>query len=206
LTKKVCLDFKGYNKLKYIHRTNYKNELEKLKEIITLKLSVIYQCLLWLVGIVVILWGLYQCYPVISTGILITSGPSVAYYFTRMSYLPFSSLVFFAILYEGLGYIGVGVLLLGLSTLRAGIAYWSLHIALWMSAIALWYHLAFLAGAGVYDNLWPFHTSALTFLPWFGGAFLCSFILTGLHGRIQRFLQQLFASIAQLENMVETGR
>ncbi|BCL82605.1 hypothetical protein ccbrp13_50700 [Ktedonobacteria bacterium brp13] len=99
-----------------------------------------------------ILWGFYQYYPIISTETLVTSGPSVAYYFTRLSYLPFSSLVFFAILYVGLGYIGIGVLLLGLSTLRVDIVYCSIQIALWMSAIALWYHFAFLSGTGVYNN------------------------------------------------------
>ncbi|GCE29532.1 hypothetical protein KDA_50160 [Dictyobacter alpinus] len=103
-----------------------------------MKLSILSQWLLGLAGIVVILWGLSQCYPIISTGTLVTSGPSVAYYFTRLTYLPWPSLVLFALLYEGLGYISIGVLFLGLSTLRAGSAYWSLQIALWLGSIALW--------------------------------------------------------------------
>lgn len=161
-----------------------------------MKVSVFYQGLLGLAGIGVILWSLYQCSPIISTGTLITSGPRIEYYFTRMSYLPFPNLVLFAILYRALRYISIGVLLLGWSTLRVNIAYWSLHIALWMVAIALWYHYAFLAGAGVYESLWPFRASPVILLLWLGGAFICSFILTGLHHRIDHFLHTLFSFIS----------
>ncbi len=109
----------------------------------------------------------------------------------KISYLPLPSLICFTILYIGLGYISIGVLLIGLSTMRAGIAYGSLQITLWITAIALWYHHAFLAGAGVYNNLWPFYTTPISVLPWLGATLLCSFILTGLHGPIYRFLYQI---------------
>lgn len=158
--------------------------------------SVLYKYLLRVVGVLFIFWGLYQAYNIVSSQVVEGSnGLVLRYFFSRIGYFPLPSLIIFALIFGALEYFAVGLLLLGLSSLRVKAAYWSLQLTLWLVGIALWYQQAFLLGGGAYPNLVPLDLKLESLWPWIVVSLICSLALFAFYIPLVRFLTWIFESI-----------
>lgn len=157
--------------------------------------SRLYTFLLCLIGVGFVVWGIYNAFTIVSTQTVDVEGSlGVQRYFTRLA-LPMPSLLIFALLFGALDYIAIGLLFFAFSTLHEKIAYWSCQISLWLLVTSFWYQIEFVKQSGVYDNLWPYHLSAVDLLIPFGITLFCSCILFALASFFQKGLRQLFRLI-----------
>jgi hypothetical protein len=84
-------------------------------------------------------------------------------------------------------YIGLGLFLLGLGSVRAKLAYWSLQVAVWLIGISLWYEQT-----GVTDvRLVPVFATPLSFWPQMVITLICSLLLFALYIPLTRLLARL---------------
>jgi len=143
---------------------------------------------LWVMSLLLLCWGAYQMWMVLSSQTVEVFGLNGYYAFTRVSYLPFPSLILFAFLLRFLLYGALALLLFGISMLPTRRAYWSIHAAIWLGAGAIWYQISFLNATGVYPTLWPLFTSPMTLWLWIGIAFGCSLLFALLFHFLTRSL------------------
>ncbi len=155
----------------------------------------LFKYLLRIVAVVFILWGLYQAYTIVSSQVVDVREPGFGYFFSRIGYFPFPSLLGFALIFSSLKYIAIGVLLLSFSSFRPNVAYWGFQVTVWLVVVSMWYRKAFLTGGGAYNNLWPFNTGPETVLPWLGIACICSFALFAVSYPLRNLLRRFFTAI-----------
>ena len=93
-------------------------------------------------------WDAGQILVYIFYGIPLLGNPSLGGYFNGF------------VLPGPLIYVGIGLFLLALSTLRPRLAYWSLQVTLWLVSMSLWFALAFAPsnqnGIDIPDSFAPF--------------------------------------------------
>ncbi len=88
-------------------------------------------------------------------------------------------------------YVGVGVLLVGLSWLRANVAYWSMQLAILLVGVSLWYQQG-LSGVQIW---WlPDPQYSFSWL-WISGALLCCLLLLAFYRSLIRRLTALFSRV-----------
>lgn len=144
--------------------------------------SITYKGLLRVAGVLLLLWALYSALRIATEpiGETFADGSSDVRLQIQISFTE----TLFSIVYFGGGLFSVaaGILLLGLSSGRSSIAYWSIQGAIWLAGISVWYR-----SNGTFN---PFPVDAF----WIIVTLLCSLALLALYKPLVYLLRKLLGA------------
>ncbi|GLV53704.1 hypothetical protein KDH_05560 [Dictyobacter sp. S3.2.2.5] len=163
-----------------------------------LQKSITYKSLIRLMGIALVLLSVYCFCSVtlnhtesIANGVTIYSGPEIGESVPRalLDVVWLRGGYYGSIFLWGgtLTYLGIGLLLIGMSTMNPKVAYWTLQASIWLISINLWYQYGGVVSAG---SIVPFLMTPETLWPWMIIALVASFSLLVAYIPVTRLLRR----------------
>lgn len=176
-----------------------------------LRKTITYKSLIRIIGILFMLLSVY-CFcsvalnhtEAIENGVTIYSGPEIGESVSRtiLDVLWLRGGYYGSLFSWGgtLTYMGIGILLVGLSTMKTKVAYWTLQAAIWLIGINLWYQYG---GGGVSNSIISFLVTPLSLWPWMIIVLAISFVLMATYIPVVRLLNRFFSPLQQAETRTE---